>query len=155
MAANVATVSTHGLLLSGDDSATIPLPVPEVPEGEDPPEGEPPVVTELERIAAMVAEIDTECAMCPAGALIKKADGTVTDSPTFTGLAFEKAKSAAAYTLMNKTKDVSPNADALTASTDFLTSCGDVVPTGACARLLPRGRALRARLPPSIMHLAE
>jgi len=133
MIADVASVTTHGLLLSGDISTQIQLPVPPLPEGAEPPEEEPEpkFVTELDRVAVMVATIDKDCAMCPAVALIKKADGTVTDSPTFTGLSFEKATAVSAYVLMNQPKEVSVNADALTASTDFLTSCADIVPAGS------------------------
>jgi len=133
MIADVASVTTHGLLLSGDISTQIQLPVPPLPEGAEPPEEEPEpkFVTELDRVAVMVATIDKDCAMCPAVALIKKADGTITDSPTFAGLSFEKATAVSAYVLMNQPKEVSVNADALTASTDFLTSCADIVPAGS------------------------
>jgi radial spoke head protein 9 len=105
------------------------LPVPEPADGEDP--AEPKTVTEIDRLAVIVAEIDTECAMLPAGALTKKADGSVVDSPTFAGLDHAKATSAKSFVFVNQPKAVSANADAMTAATDFLTTCDELVPTNA------------------------
>jgi len=133
MMANVAKVTTHGLLLSGDISTSLQIPADPLPEGEEPPEEEPEpkLVTEIDRLAVIVATIDTECAMCPAGALLKKADHTVVDSPTYNGLSYGKALSSASYVFMNQPKAVSVLTDALAASSDFLKSCSDIVPSGA------------------------
>jgi len=131
MSANCAKIATPGPLLSGDPSKEIELPPAPVPE--DAEEGyEPPKVSvdEITRIAVMVSEIDTSCAMLPAGALIKQPSGKVEDSPTYKGLPYSKATSLKSYVFVNKPKDVSVNADAVTASTDFLTSCDDAVPKG-------------------------
>jgi len=119
--------------LSGDIAMVYTLPAEPLPEdaeeGAEPPE--PKTVTELERLAVMVTTIDSECAMLPAAALMKKADGSVVASPTYTGLDFGKATSIKSYALVHKPKAVSVNADAVTAATDFLTSAEEVVPKGA------------------------
>lgn len=129
----VAKVSTHGLILSGEISTALPIPADPLPEGEEPPEEEPETqyVTEIERLAVMVCTIDMECAMCPAGALMKKADHSVVASPTFTGLSYDAANMVGSYVFMNKPKEVGVNESALKASSDFLTSCADMVPKGA------------------------
>merc|ERR1719409_102777 len=81
---------------------------------EPPEEAEPPdPCVEIERVAVMVESIDTECAMCPAGALMKKADHTVVDSPTYGGLSLGKATSTASYVFMHVPKSVSVLSDAL------------------------------------------
>jgi len=130
---NVYKVSTHGLLLSGDISTALEIKPDPLPEGEEPPEEEPEPkkVTEIERLAVIVDKIDSECAMCPAGALLKKADHTIVDSPTYGGLTYGKALSPASYVFMNQLKEPSVLTDALTASSDFLKSCSDIVPSGA------------------------
>jgi len=132
MSALVAKVSTHGLQLSGDISTSIEVAADPLPEGEEPPEPpEPQFVIEISRVAVIVETIDAECAMAPLAALTKKADHSIVDSPTFSGLSYEKAKSAASYVFINQPKAPSVLADALAASTDFLTSCSDIVPAGA------------------------
>jgi len=133
MMANVAKVSSHGLLLSGEISTQLQLPADPLPEGEEPPEEEPDpkFVTEEQRLAVIVETIDMECAMCPAGALLKKADHCIVDSPTYGGLGYAKALSSASYVFMHQPKAVSVLNDALTASSDFLKSCSDIVPSGA------------------------
>lgn len=119
--------------LSGDIAMVYTLPAEPLPEdaeeGAEPPE--PKTVTELERLAVMVTTIDSECAMLPAAALMKKADGSVVAAPTYAGLDFGKATSIKSYALVHKPKAVSVNADAVTAATDFLTSAEEVVPKGA------------------------
>jgi len=119
--------------LSGDIAMVYTLPAEPLPEdaeeGAEPPE--PKTVTELERLAVMVTTIDSECAMLPAAALMKKADGSVVDAPTYTGLDYGKATSVKSYALVHKPKQVSVNADAVTAATDFLTSAEEIVPKGA------------------------
>lgn len=132
MSENVAKVSVHGLPLSGDSSGAIEIPAdpaPEDEEGYEPPPAK--YVTEVERIAVMVSTIDSECAMCPVGALIKKADYSVIKSPTFSGLEYTSAVSAGSYVFVNQPKATSVLSDALTASSDFLKSCSDIVPKGA------------------------
>jgi len=133
MVEDVAKVTTYGLKLSGDIATQIEIPVPPPAEDEEPPaeEVEPKFVTEIQRIAVMVDAIDTECAMCPAGALLKKADHSVVDSPTYGGLSYGKALSSASYVFMEQPKAVSVLTDALTGSSDFLKSCRDIVPGGA------------------------
>jgi len=133
MSESVAKVSSHGLQLSGDISTSLEIPADPIPEGAEPPEEpeEPKFVTEIERVAVMVETIESECAMCPAGALMKKADHSVVDSPTYGGLSYGKAISTASYVFMNVPKSVSVLSDALSASTDFLQSCSDIVPSGA------------------------
>lgn len=122
-----------GGALTGDIAKVYTLPAEPLPEdaeeGAEPPE--PKTVTEIVRLAVMVTTIDSECAMLPAGSLMKKPDGSVVDAPTYTGLDFGKATSIKSYALVHKPKDVSVNADAVTAATDFLTSCEEVVPKGA------------------------
>lgn len=86
---------------------------------------------ELDRLAVMVSTIDTDCAMMPAGALIKQPSGKVEESQTFKGLPYSKATSLKSYVFINKPKEVSVNADAITASTDFLCPCDEAVPKGA------------------------
>jgi len=121
-----------GKPLSGDISAIIELPAEPVPEGEEEVEpAAPKTVSEVERLAVMVSTIDTECAMLPAAALTKMPDGTVVDTPTYSGLDYAKAMAVKSYALVNKPKDVSVLAPAATAATDFLTSAGELVPLGA------------------------
>jgi len=129
----VTKVTSYGLQLSGDMSKQIEIPADPVPEGEEPPEEppEPKVVTEIMRVAVMVEEIDSECAMCPLGALMKKADGTITDTPTFMGLTHEGAVDDTSYVLMNQAKPKDPLVDALTATSDFLKPCSEIVPKGS------------------------
>lgn len=119
--------------VSGDIAMVYTLPAEPLPEdaeeGAEPPE--PKTVTELTRLAVMVTTIDSECAMLPVGALLKKPDGSVVDSPTYTGLDFGKATTLKSYALVHKPKDVSVNADALTAATDFLATADEIVPQGA------------------------
>lgn len=79
----------------------------------------------------MVETIDTECAMCPAGALMKKADHCVVPSPTYMGASYDAASSLASYVFVNKPKPVDVSASALKASGDFLTACSEMVPKGA------------------------
>lgn len=69
--------------------------------------------------------------MLPAGALIKQPSGKVEDSQTFKGMPYSKATALKSYVFLNMPKEVSVNADAVTAATDFLTSCEEVVPKGA------------------------
>ena len=129
----VAKVTTHGLLLSGDIAAQLQIPEAPLPEGEEPPEEppEPQFVTELQRLAVMVDTIESECALCPAGALMQKADHTIVPSPTYAGASFDAASAVGSYVFMNKPKPVDVNASALKASSDFLTPCTEGVPTGA------------------------
>lgn len=129
----VDKASSYGLQLSGDISSSIEVPAEALPEGEEAPEepAEPKFATEIMRIAVMVESIDSECAMVPFGAIMKKADHSVVESPTFTGLGYDAAVSSASYVFLNQPKDVSVLADALTASTDFLTPCSEIVPSGA------------------------
>jgi len=129
MSENVAKVTTHGLLLSGDISKELPIPPDPVPEGEEEPE--PVLVPEIDRVAVMVETIDTECAMCPAAALMKKADHSVVKSPTFAGLKWNDAMSTSSFVFMNQPKPTDVLASALQASTDFLKSCDTIVPKGA------------------------
>lgn len=132
MIADCAKIPTPGPLLSGNPSAELKLP-PDAPP-EDAEEGyEPPVkvLDEVSRLAVMVTMIDTECAMLPAGALIKQPSGKVEDSQTFKGLPYSKAVSLKSYVFVNMPKQVSVNADAVTAATDFLTFCEEAVPKGA------------------------
>jgi len=133
MVMDCGKIPTPGPLLSGDASKEIelpPEPVPEdAPEDYEPPE--PKKVDEVTRLAVMVSTIDTECAMMPAGALIKQPSGNVEDSQTYKGLPYSKAISLKSFVYLNKPKEVSVNADAVTAATDFLASCDDVVPKGA------------------------
>jgi len=133
MIADVAKVTLPGRCLSGDIAKTLELPPEPAPEdADDSYEAPPPkTVEEITRLAVMVSTIDAECAMLPAGALMKKADGSVVDSTTFGGLDYAKATSLKSYAFSFKPKDVSVNADAVTAATDFLTSCEEVVPSGA------------------------
>lgn len=125
----VSQASPHGLMLSGDISTAIELPPDEVPDDEEALANKS--VVEIMRLAVMVEAIDNECAMAPVGALIKRADHSVVDSPTFAGLSHDQAVSAASYVFTNLPKSPSVLADAVTTSTDFLTSCSEVVPTGA------------------------
>jgi len=132
MIADCAKLPNPSPLLSGNPSKELQLPPEPVPE--DAEEGyEPPVkvVEELVRLAVMVSTIDTECAMLPAGALIKQPSGKVEDSQTFKGLPYSKATSLKSYVHINKPKEVSVNSDAITAATDFLTSCDEMEPKGA------------------------
>ena len=119
--------------LSGDISKEYELPAEPLPEdaeeGAEPPE--PKKVTELQRLAVMVTTIDSECAMLPAASLMKKPDGSVVTSPTYTGLDYGKATTLKSYALVQKPKAVSVNADAVTAATDFLASADEVMPSGA------------------------
>lgn len=132
--ANVAKVTTYGMMLTGDISAKLTY-APEVPEGEEPPEEAAAIeVTELERLAVMVSTIESECAMCPAAAVMKKADHTVVGAPTFMGLSNEAASALESYVFLNKPKPVDVNASALKQSTDFLTSCAEMVPKGALTK---------------------
>jgi len=132
MMADVAKLPTPGPMLSGDPSKELKLPPEPVPEdaeeGYEPPEK---VVDEITRLAVIVETIDMECAMLPAGALVKQPGGKVEDSQTFKGMPYSKATSLKSYVFLNQPKDVSVNADAITASTDFLSSCDDAIPKGA------------------------
>lgn len=131
MMADCEKVATVGRQLSGDIAKVYSLPVEPLPEGE---EGDPPppkTVTELERLAVMVSTIEHECAMVPMGSLMKKADGSVVDSPTYSGLDFSKAKSLKSYVFVNKPKDVEVTATAVAQATDFLTPCDTIIPTGS------------------------
>jgi len=128
--ADAAKLSVPGGLLSGDPGKMLEIP-PE-PTGEETEEEVPPKpVYELSRLAVMVSAIDTECAMLPAGALMKQPGGKVEASLTFQGLDFAKATSLKSFVFVNQPKEVSVNADAVTAATDFLTPCDEVVPKGA------------------------
>lgn len=129
MAADFASLNL-ATPLSGDPSKEMDLPVEPVedPEAEPP---EPRKMPELDRLAVMVSTIDTDCAMMPAGALIKQPSGKVEESQTFKGLPYSKATSLKSYVFINKPKEVSVNADAITASTDFLCPCDEAVPKGA------------------------
>eukprot|EP00322_Chrysochromulina_rotalis_P007307 CAMPEP_0115845772 /NCGR_PEP_ID=MMETSP0287-20121206/9526_1 /TAXON_ID=412157 /ORGANISM="Chrysochromulina rotalis, Strain UIO044" /LENGTH=271 /DNA_ID=CAMNT_0003299559 /DNA_START=36 /DNA_END=851 /DNA_ORIENTATION=+ len=132
MAEAVAKVSTFGLQLSGDISAALEIPADPVPEGEETDEPpEPKFVTEIERLAVIVETIDNECAMCPAGALMQKADHTIVPSPTYAGQSFDVASNIKSFVFINQPKPTDVAAPALKAQTDFLTSCADVVPSGA------------------------
>jgi len=133
MMSDAASIAAPGLMLSGDPAKEYKLPPPPVPE-EPPEDYEPPedkFIDELKRLAVMVATIDMECAMLPAGALIKQPSGKIEDSQTFKGLDYTKATTLKSFVFVNQPKEVSVNADATTASTDFLTSCDDMVPKGA------------------------
>lgn len=135
MVSDCAKIAMPGLLLSGDAAKQTELPAEPLPEGAE--EGEEPekkFVDEVTRLAVMVAAIDSECAMLPAGALIKQPGGKVEDSQTFKGLDFSKATALKSYVFINQPKDVSVNADAMTASTDFLTTCDAMVPKGALVK---------------------
>jgi len=130
MKMDCAKIATPGLLLSGDASKVHLLPVE--PVGEEEEEPAPKEVTEFTRLAVIVSTIDTECAMLPAGALIKQPSGKVEESQTFKGLPdYAKATTLKSYVFVNQPKEVSVNADAVTASTDFLTPCDEMVPKGA------------------------
>jgi len=132
MVADCAKIDEPGKGLSGDVSKLSTLPAEPVPEGEEEAEpAEPRTVDELSRLAVMVSAIDTECAMLPAAALTKKADGAVVDSPTFSGLDFSKASAPKSYAFLNKPKDLPVSADAVTQATDFLTTTDSLVPAGA------------------------
>jgi len=130
---NVAKVSSYGKGLSGDIGAQLQVPEEPLPEGEEPPEETPPpvIVTELERLAVMVEEIDTECAMCPSGAYVQKADHCIVPSPTFAGFDAAAAMNIANYAFLNKPKATDVNASALKQSSDFLTSCSEATPKGS------------------------
>jgi hypothetical protein len=133
MMSDVAKIAQPGLLLSGDPAALTTLPPEPPPEdaGDDYEPPEPKTVEELQRLAVMVATIDMECAMMPAGSLIKQPSGKVEMSQTFKGLDYAKATALKSYVFINMPKTVSVNADAVTQSTDFLTSCDEMVPKGA------------------------
>merc|ERR1719453_417558 len=119
-------------MLSGDPSKETALPPEPLPEdAEEGAEPEVRTIDELKRVAVMVKTIDDECAMLPAGALVKQPSGKVEDSQTFKGLDYAKATSIKSYVFVGMPKEVSVNADAVTASTDFLTSCEEMVPKGA------------------------
>jgi len=121
-----------GMPFVGDMSFVYELPVDPVPEGEEPAEdAEPPKVVELVRLAVVVGEVDTACAMCPKPALMKKADACVVPNVTYAGLSYDEANSLASYVFVNQPIDVSPKADPLTASTDFLKPCTEIIPSGA------------------------
>ena len=126
-------VATYGLLLSGDISAQLQIPVPPLPEGAEPPaeEAPPEFVTELQRLAVMVMAIEMECALCPAGALMKKVDHTIVPSPTYVGASFDAACAVKSYVYMNKPKPVDVNASATKAAADFLTLASDCMPAGS------------------------
>ena len=126
-------VATYGLLLSGDISAQLQIPVPPLPEGAEPPaeEAPPEFVTELQRLAVMVMAIEMECALCPAGALMKKVDHTIVPSPTYVGASFDAACAVKSYVYMNKPKPVDVNASAMKAAADFLTPASDCMPAGS------------------------
>ena len=133
MLADCAKIATPGPLLSGNPSKVLTLPPEPLPEdAEEGAEAPPPKeVEEVARVAVMVSTIDSECAMLPSGALIKQPSGKVEDSQTYKGLPYSKATSLKSYVFINKPKEVSVNADAVTASTDFLTSCDEAVPKGS------------------------
>lgn len=114
-------------MFSGDAAKEYDVTDP-APEGE---EAEPRAITELDRLACTVAEIDEECAMLPKEKLMKKPGGNVVDSPTYSGLDYAKSMTPKSFVFVNKPKAVSVTADAVTASTDFLTSCDDAVPKGS------------------------
>lgn len=116
-----------GTLFSGDAAK-------EYDVTDTPPEGEEPVeraITEIERLACVVSEIDTQCAMLPKEKLMKKPGGNVVDSPTYAGLDYAKSMTPKSFVFVNKPKAPSVTADAVTAATDFLVSCDDVVPAGS------------------------
>lgn len=125
----VSQASSHGSMLSGDISTAIELPPEDVPTDAEPPETKS--VVEIMRLAVMVDSIDKQCAMAPVGALMKKSDHSVVYSPTFSGLSYDQAVSAASYVFTNLPKESSVLSDALTVSSNFLTPCCEVVPTGA------------------------
>jgi len=134
MEAKCEKIAAPGFMLTGDRSKVTELPPEPVPEGTEedpPPEEEKKTIEEQERLAVIVKTIDEECAMLPAGALVKQPNGKVEDSQTFKGLEFSKALTLKSFVFINKPKEVSVNADAITASTDFLTECDNVVPKGA------------------------
>merc|ERR1719453_659532 len=122
-------------MLSGDPSKETALPPEPLPEdAEEGAEPEVRTIDELKRVAVMVKTIDDECAMLPAGALVKQPSGKVEASQTFKGLDFAKATTLKSYVFINQPKQVSVNADAIAASTDFLTSCDEMVPKGALVK---------------------
>lgn len=127
--------------LSGDISTRLPLPVPPPVDEEAEPE-EPKYVTEIERLAVMVSQIENECALCPAGALMQKADHCIVPASTYTGLAFAAASDLKSYVFMNKPKPADVNASALKASTDFLTSCSEIVPKGSLTLKFDEGTSI-------------
>ena len=132
MMADAEKIAAPGLLLSGDPSKETKLPPEPAPEGaEEGYEAPEKSIDEITRLAVMVMTIDMECAMLPAAALVKTPSGKVVDSPTFAGTDFATATALSSYVFVNKPKEVSVNADAVTASTDFLTSCAEIVPGGA------------------------
>lgn len=133
MLSDCAKIATPGILLSGDPGKEFELKADPVPEDSEE-EPEKKYVSEVTRIAVMVSAIDSECAMLPGGALIKQPSGKVEDSQTFKGLDFAKATALKSYVFINMRKGVSINADAITASTDFLTSCDEKVPKGALVK---------------------
>jgi radial spoke head protein 9 len=130
MKSDCAKLSVPGGMLSGDPAKVIDLPA-DAPAEETEEEVPPKPVEEVTRLAVMVSMIDMECAMLPAGALVMQPGGKVEGSLTFKGLDYAKATTLKSYVFINQPKEVSVNADAVTASTDFLTPCDEMVPKGA------------------------
>lgn len=118
-----------GLLFTGDAAFEYDVTEKAIEGAEEAPEEKKR--TELDRLACTISAIDFECAMLPMGKVISKPGGNIVDSPTYRGLDYSKTITPKSYVFVNKPKVVPATADAVTASTDFLTSCADVVPAGA------------------------
>ena len=56
---------------------------------------------------------------------------SVVDSSTYSGVDISKATSTKAFVLLNKSKDLPVNADAVTKATDFLMTADTLVPSAA------------------------
>lgn len=70
---------------------------PDEPKPDEPIEGEPPKLTELQRLAQVVQEIDFDTAAVPKGAYALSEDHTVVPSSGFKGMSFTDATRISSY----------------------------------------------------------
>ena len=116
------------LAFSGDITTETEIPAPPPAEGEEP--AEPSKLTEEQRLAVVVAELDAAAASAPAGALSLTPAGVVAN-PTFSGLDAAGAMSVGSYVLIDQPKAKNVLADATNQAADFLATADSLVPKGA------------------------